>query len=91
MEEEGTGRREAEAAYRRGWVQGADETARLVLQLVEMGYSPTQIRRFLAAYNDHKLMPWRQEGDLCEQEAAPDFDLEVIQGIAKGKGYDWIV
>ncbi len=91
-ESERAAEREArEAAYRRGWVQSGDETVRLVLQLIEMGYSPTEIRRLYAAYNDHYLMKWRQEGDLTRKEDPPAFDMEQCQEILKRGGYDWIV
>lgn len=91
MQQEREDAERREAAYRRGWTQGADETARLILQLVEMGYKPTEIRRLLAAYSDHMLMVWRQEGDLSKPEAAPDFQIEAVQEIVKRGGYDWMV
>lgn len=85
-------RTEAEAAYRRGWTQATDETARLVLQLIELGYKPTEIKRVLAVYDDHFLSPWRREGDLTVCEAPPAFDVEACLKILKQTtGYDWII
>ena len=90
-EQDRTGR-EAEAAYRRGWTQAADETARLVLQLIELGYKPTEIKRLLAVYDDHFLAKWRHEGDLDKREAPPEFNIEECQAILAGTaGYNWIV
>jgi len=57
-----------EGAYRRGWMQGTDEASRLVLQLVELGYKSTEIKRLLAVYDDHFLAPWRQTDDLSKRE-----------------------
>jgi hypothetical protein len=82
----------AEAAYRRGWVQGTDEASRLVLQLVELGYRSTEIKRLLAVYDDHFLAAWRDEGDLDKREAPPDFNIEECQAIlARTSGYNWII
>jgi hypothetical protein len=61
---------EREAAYRQGYSQATDETGRLVLQLVELGYKAREIRRLLAVYDDHFLAPWKA-GDLDTGEAAP--------------------
>lgn len=84
-------REEAEAAYRRGWTQGTEETARLVLQLVELGYKVVEIKKLLAVYDDHFVAPWRNGGDLTKREAPPPFDIEKCQEILEGTtGYDWI-
>lgn len=81
-----------EAAYRRGWTQATEETARLVLQLIELGYKPTEIKRLLAVYDDHFLAVWRHAGNLDKREAPPPFNIEQCQEILKGTtGYDWIV
>lgn len=81
-----------EGAYRRGWTQGIDEASRLVLQLVELGYKSTEIKRLLAVYDDHFLAPWRQSGNLSKREAPPPFDINQCQAILKQTtGYDWIV
>jgi DNA-binding transcriptional MerR regulator len=83
--------REKEAAYRRGYSHASDETGRLVLQLVELGYKAREIRRLLAVYDDHFLAPWKA-GDLDKREPAPFFDVEKCQKILQQtKGYDWIV
>jgi hypothetical protein len=82
---------EAEAAYRQGFAQGTEETARLVLQLVELGYKQTELKRLLAVYDDHFLAPWRQ-GDLTTRQPAPPFDINQCQEILQQtSGYDWIV
>jgi DNA-binding transcriptional MerR regulator len=84
--------RAKEAAYRRGYSHAADETARLVLQLVELGYKVREIKRLLAVYDDHFLAAWRDAGDLDTREAAPPFDVTQCQIILAGTtGYDWIV
>jgi hypothetical protein len=84
-------REEAEAAYRRGWTQGTEETARLVLQLVELGYKTREIKRLLAVYDDHFLHPWRHQGDLSKREGPPPFDINACQDILENTtGYDWI-
>ncbi len=92
-ESERAEQREArEAAYRRGFTHGIEEMARLVLQLVELGYKSTEIKRLLAVYDDHFIAPWRQAGDLSEREAPPSFDINQCQEILAGTtGYDWIV
>lgn len=80
-----------EAAYRRGWTQSFDEAGRLILQLVELGYNSTSIKRLLAVYDDHFLTLWRS-GDLSKREAAPPFDVVTCQTIlSRTSGYDWIV
>lgn len=85
-------RTEAEAAYRRGWMHGTEETTRLVLQLVALGYKQTEIKRLLAVYDDYFLYRWRNEGDLDKREVPPPFDIEQCQAILAGTtGYDWIV
>ncbi len=90
VDAEETDKTEAESAYRRGWTQGTEETARLVFQLLELGYKPTEMKRLLAVYDDHFLSPWRQ-GDLSKREAPPAFDIEQCQEILQGtSGYDWI-
>jgi hypothetical protein len=86
-----TDRAEAEAAYRRGWTQSGDETARLILELIRSGCSPIEAWRLYAAYQDHVLMPWRTEGDLTRREAPPDFDVYAMQEIVKRGGYDHVV
>lgn len=90
-DEEGKDRTQIEAAYRRGWTQAGDETTRLVLQLVDMGFKSVEIRRLMAAYDDYVLQPWRAGGDLAKQEPAPDFQIDVIQKIVARGGYNWIV
>ncbi len=80
-----------EAAYRRGFTHGMEEMARLVLQLVELGYKPTEIKRLLAVYDDHFIAQWRA-GDLDKLTAPPPFNVEECQAILAGTtGYDWIV
>ncbi len=84
--------RNREAAYRRGYSQATDETARLVLQLIELGYKATEIRRLFAVYDDHFIAVWRSTGDLNTREAPPDFNIEECLAILAGtRGYDWIV
>ena len=81
-----------EAAYRRGWTQSFEEASRLVLQLVELGYKPTIIKRLLAVYDDHFLSGWRHDGDLSKREAPPPFDVIKCQAILEQTtGYDWII
>ena len=81
-----------EAAYRRGWTQSFDEASRLILQLVELGYKPTEIKRLLAVYDDHFLASWRQSSDLDKREAAPPFDINKCQAIlSQTTGYNWII
>jgi hypothetical protein len=81
-----------EAAYRRGWTQATEETARLIFQLYELGYKPTEIKRLLAVYDDHFLAPWRHAGDLDQRNPPPPFDIEQCLEILKHTtGYDWIV
>jgi hypothetical protein len=50
----------AEAAYRRGFTHGMEEAALLVMELFELGYKPTEIKRLLAVYDDHFIARWRQ-------------------------------
>ncbi len=81
-----------EAAYRRGFTHGAEEMARLVLQLQELGYQTREIKRLLAVYDDHFIAQWRHAGDLSKREAPPAFNSEQCQAIlAQTTGYDWIV
>jgi len=85
-------REATENAYRRGWTQGIEEASRLVLQLGELGYKPTEIKRFLAVYDDHFLAPWRHDGDLSKRTAPPPFNINECQAILEQTtGYDWIV
>ena len=89
-EEQDTNAREA--AYRHGWTQSFEEASRLVLQLIELGYKPTIIKRLLAVYDDHFLAPWRQSSDLDKRDAASPFDIVKCQTIlSQTTGYDWIV
>jgi DNA-binding transcriptional MerR regulator len=82
--------REREAAYRRGYSHAADETASLVLRLIEAGYEPQDIRQLLAVYDDHCIAPWKA-GDLDNREPAPAFDLEQCLRILNSTtGYNWI-
>jgi len=84
--------RSREAAYRRGFTHGMEEAARLVLQLQELGYKPTEIKRLLAVYDDHFISLWRHAGDLDKREAPPPFDINRCQAILAGTtGYDWII
>jgi len=83
--------RTREAAYRRGYVHGIEEAARLVLQLTELGYKPTEIKRLLAVYDDHFIAVWRSAGDLDKREDPPAFNIEECQAILAGTtGYNWI-
>ncbi|MDQ2907470.1 MAG: hypothetical protein M3Y81_28510 [Chloroflexota bacterium] len=87
-EQEARGR---EAAFRRGFTQGIEEAALLMLQLQELGYKPREIKRLIAVYDDHFLAVWRA-GDLDTREAPPPFDITHCQAILAGtRGYDWIV
>ena len=89
-EEQDTNAREA--AYRHGWTQSFEEASRLVLQLIELGYKPTIIKRLLAVYDDHFLAVWRNDSDLSTREAPPAFDINKCQAIlSQTTGYDWIV
>lgn len=82
--------REREAAYRRGYSHATDETAQLVLQLIESGYEPQDIRQLLAVYDDHFLAPWKTS-DLDKREPAPAFVLEqCLRILSSTTGYDWI-
>ena len=72
--------RENEAAYRRGWQQGATETTLIILRLVELGYDRRKIKQLLAIYQDHFISEWRNNGDLEEREAFPPFDIQRIRG-----------
>ena len=84
-------RSEQEAAYRRGFTHGLEEMARLVFQLLELGYATTEIKRLLAVYDDHFVAPWRAS-DLTNREAPPPFDIDQCKTILEGtSGYDWIV
>ena len=83
---------ENEAAYRRGWQQGATETTLIILQLVELGYDRRKIKQLLAIYQDHFISEWRNNGDLEKREAFPPFDIERIEEIATShRGYDWLL
>jgi hypothetical protein len=85
-------RTKAEAAYRRGFVHGMEETGRLVAQLMELGYKTMEIKRLLAVYDDHFIAPWGNDGDLTKREAPPPFDINMCQEILEGTtGYDWIM
>ena len=89
-EEQDTNAREA--AYRHGWTQSFEGASRLVLQLIELGYKPTIIKRLLAVYDDHFLAVWRNDSDLSTREAPPAFDINKCQAIlSQTTGYDWIV
>jgi hypothetical protein len=80
-----------EAAYRRGFTQGMEEASRLVLQLAELGYKTTEIKRLLAVYDDHFIAPWRHGGDLDKFKVPPAFNIEECQEILSNTtGYDWI-
>jgi hypothetical protein len=84
-------RAEQENAYRRGYVHGMEEVARLAIRLMELGYTTTTIKRLLAVYDDHFIAPWRV-GDLSERSSPPPFDSSACQAILEGtSGYDWIV
>ncbi len=84
-------RAEQEAAYRRGFIHGTEETARLVFQLIESGYKTTEVKRLLAVYDDHFLAPWRAS-DLTTREEPPPFDISACQELLQQtSGYDWIV
>ena len=84
--------RTREAAYRRGWTHSFDEAGRLILQLIELGYKPTIIKRLLAVYDDHFLAVWRDDSDLSTREAPPAFDINKCQAIlSQTTGYDWIL
>jgi hypothetical protein len=85
-----TEKTEAEAAYRRGWTQSGEETTRLILGLIQLGHTPIEAQRLYAAYQDHVLMPWRNEGDLTEIQPPPDFDIYAMQQIVKRGGYNHI-
>src|SRR5690349_14732543 len=80
-----------EAAYRRGWTQGVEEIALMVGALMEMGYRPIQIRRLLAAYQDHFLARWREDGDLTRREPPPEFEIHILLEIVKQGGYDQMI
>jgi hypothetical protein len=82
---------ESEAAYRRGWQQGATEATLIILQLVELGYNRRKIKQLLAIYQDHFISEWRN-GNLEKREAFPSFDIERIEEIAAThRGYDWLL
>ncbi len=84
--------RNSEVAYRQGFAQGIEEATRLVLQLQELGYALTQIKRLLAVYDDHFISVWRQSANLDKREAPPPFDVNRCQAILAGTtGYNWIV
>lgn len=58
---------------------------------MELGYTPTEIRRLLAVYDDHFLAPWKAS-DLTLREAPPACDIERCQVILGGTiGYDWMI
>jgi hypothetical protein len=91
-ERDRTASAKVEAAYRRGWTQGVEEAATLVLELIELGYKATEIKRLIAVYDDHFLSPWRHGGDLDKREAPPSFNIEQCREILEStSGYDWIV
>jgi len=75
-----------EAAYRRGWQQGFNESGRIILQLVELGYQRRKIRQLMAIYNDHCVSEWRNHGDLEKREPCLPFNLEQIEAIAATHG-----
>jgi hypothetical protein len=90
-EQERIARAEAEAAYRQGYCQGMEEMTLLVLQLVELGYGKTEIKRLIAVFDDHFLAGWRA-GNLDTRSAPPPFNIEVCREILTvTTGYDWIV
>jgi|SRR6266700_258742 hypothetical protein len=81
-----------EAAYRRGWQQGATETTLIILQLVELGYDRRKIKQLLAIYQDHFVSEWRNTGDLEKREPFPSFNIQRIEEIAAShRGYDWLL
>jgi len=81
-----------EAAYRRGNTQGREEAARIIFQLIELGYKPTKIKRLLAVYDDHFLANWRHDGDLSMLETPPPFGVIRCQEIlSQTTGYNWII
>jgi hypothetical protein len=83
---------ECEAAYQRGWQQGATEVTLIILQLVELGYKRRKIKQLLAIYQDHFISEWRNNGDLEKREAFPSFDIQRIEEIAAThRGYDWLL
>lgn len=83
---------DSEAAYRRGWQQGASEVTDIVLQLLEWGYDRRTIRQYLAIYEDHMISPWRNNGDLAKKEPCPRFNVKEIKDIARThRGYDWLL
>ena len=85
-------RSESESAYRRGFMHGAAEVSRIILELVEMGYERRKIKQFLAIYEDHYLNEWRNNGDLEKKEPFPDFNIQEIEEIAVNhRGYDWLL
>lgn len=79
----------SEAAYRRGWQQGATEVTLIILQLVELGYDRRKIKQLLAIYQDHFISEWRDNGDLEKREPFPPFNIQRIEEIAAThRGYD---
>ncbi len=91
-EEHPSDKSENEAAYRRGWQQGATETTLIILRLVEFGYNRRKINQLLAIYQDHFISEWRNTGDLEKREPFPSFDIQRIEEIAAShRGYDWLL
>jgi hypothetical protein len=85
-------RRAQESTYRRGWQQGTTEATRIILQLVELGYDRRKINQLMAIYQDHRVSPWRYDGDLEKRETFPPFDVEQLEELAATHhGYDWLL
>ena len=92
MQQDASQRVENEAAYRRGWQQGATETTLIILQLVELGYDRRKIKQLMAIYEDHFVSEWRNNGDLEKRESFPSFNVQQIEEIAAThRGYDWLL
>lgn len=92
MQQDASQRVENEAAYRRGWQQGATETTLIILQLVELGYDRRKIKQLMAIYEDHFISEWRNNGDLEKREPFPSFNVQHIEEIAAThRGYDWLL
>ena len=91
-EEHQSDKSENEAAYRRGWQQGATEVTLIILRLVEFGYNRRKINQLLAIYQDHFVSEWRNNGDLEKREPFPSFDIQRIEETAAShRGYDWLL
>jgi len=91
MQHDASGRVECEAAYRRGWQQGATEATEIILRLVELGYDRRKIKQLMAIYEDHFVSEWRNTGDLEKREPFPLFNIERLEEIAAAhRGYDWL-